>query len=115
MVHSRRVGTPHRRFPLYTWLRLLKHLSERKTLMHTQKISGAETPRTRQRHPLINHNFALLWSGQTVSMLGDYVFNTTLIVWVGIVLAQGQSWTPLAVSGLALASSLPALLLTPVA
>lgn len=83
--------------------------------MYTQKTSGAKTLRTPQRHPLINHNFALLWSGQTVSMLGNYVFDTTLIVWVSVILAQGQSWAPLAVSGLVLASSLPALLLTPVA
>ena len=83
--------------------------------MHTQDISEVETLRTGQRHPLINHNFALLWSGQTVSMLGTYVFDTTLIVWVGVVLARGQSWTPLAVSGIALASSLPSVLLTPVA
>jgi MFS family permease len=64
---------------------------------------------------LINRNFALLWSGQAVSILGDFVFNTTLVVWIAVELAKGQSWSPLAVSGVFLASSIPTFLFGPVA
>jgi MFS family permease len=64
---------------------------------------------------LINRQFALLWSGQSISYLGDFVFDTTLILWVATSIARGQSWAPLAVSGLLVATSLPALLIGPLA
>ena len=83
--------------------------------MDTSETSGAAPLKGARRHPLINRNFALLWSGQTISMLGDFIFNTTLVVWVAVVLTRGQPWTPLAVSGIFLASSLPTILLGPVA
>lgn len=56
---------------------------------------------------LINRNFALLWAGQAVSQVGDWVFDTTLVVWIGAVLGRGQSWAPAAVSGVFLATALP--------
>lgn len=34
-----------------------------------------------------------LWSGQAVSLVGDYVFQTTIVLWIGTVIARGQ--TPL--------------------
>lgn len=40
---------------------------------------------------LINRNYARLWSGQAVSTIGDYVFDTTLVLWVGTVLAKGRT------------------------
>ncbi|HEY7036184.1 MAG TPA: MFS transporter [Thermomicrobiales bacterium] len=64
---------------------------------------------------LINRNFALLWAGQTLSVLGDFVFQTTLVVWIASELAPDRSWTPLAVSGLLVASTAPILLIGPVA
>jgi MFS family permease len=64
---------------------------------------------------LINRQFALLWSGQSISYLGDYVFDTTLLLWIAASLARGQSWGPLAVSGLLAATALPALLIGPIA
>lgn len=64
---------------------------------------------------LINRNFALLWSGQAISALGDWVFTTTLVLWVATRLASGQSWTAAAVSGLLLASTLPTLVIGPLA
>jgi MFS family permease len=64
---------------------------------------------------LINRNFALLWSGQAISMIGDWVFDTTLILWVASKLAVGQSWAPLAVSGVLVATSLPFFLVGPFA
>lgn len=64
---------------------------------------------------LINRQFALLWSGQSISYLGDYVFDTTLLLWIAASIARGQSWGPLAVSGLLAATALPALLIGPIA
>lgn len=55
---------------------------------------------------LINRNYARLWSGQAVSTVGDYVFDTTLVLWVGTVLAKGRTWAPIAVSGILLAAGL---------
>ncbi|MDQ2715551.1 MAG: MFS transporter [Chloroflexota bacterium] len=63
----------------------------------------------------INRNFALLWSGQAVSVVGDYVFQTILVLWITTVIARGQSWAPLAVSGVLLASSVPTFLIGPIA
>jgi MFS family permease len=64
---------------------------------------------------LINRQYARLWSAQTISMLGDFMFDTTLVLWVGAVLAKGQSWAPVAVSGVLLAVAVPALLVAPIA
>lgn len=58
----------------------------------------------------IHRNFALLWLGQAISQVGDFVFDTTLILWVTTRLANGQTWAPLAVSGIILASSVPTFL-----
>ncbi len=41
---------------------------------------------------LINRNFALLWSGQAISQLGDVVFGGTLMFWIVTAIARGQSW-----------------------
>jgi MFS family permease len=60
---------------------------------------------------LINRDFALLWSGQTVSVIGDLMFATTLIIWIATGLAAHQSWSPIAVSGVLIAASAPTLLI----
>jgi MFS family permease len=62
---------------------------------------------------LINRNFALLWGGQAISNLGDFVFDTTLVLWIAAILARGQAWAPLAVSGVLLATSVPILVFRP--
>ena len=64
---------------------------------------------------LINRNFALLWSGQVISSIGDYLFSTTCVLWIATSLAKGQTWAPLAVSGELIATTLPILLVGPVA
>ncbi len=51
---------------------------------------------------LINRNYARLWSGQAVSTVGDFVFDTTLVLWVATDLGRGKSWAPAAVSGILL-------------
>jgi len=64
---------------------------------------------------LINRNFALLWIGQSLSQIGDFFFETTLVLWIATQLAKGQSWEALAVSGVALSAAIPVLLIGPIA
>jgi MFS family permease len=64
---------------------------------------------------LINRDFALLWFGQAVSNVGDFVLTTTLVLWIATRLALDQPWAPLAVGGISLAISLPTLLIGPLA
>lgn len=64
---------------------------------------------------LINRNFALLWIGQVISNVGDFVFTTTLVLWIATGLARDAAWAPLAVSGVSLAVTLPTFLVGPLA
>jgi MFS family permease len=82
--------------------------------MDTATAPGAAAPAPKTSF-LINRNFALLWSGQTVSLFGDFAFNTTLMLWIGAVLARGQSWAPLAVSGVLMATLIPIVIVGPLA
>ncbi|WP_425470051.1 MFS transporter [Streptomyces tateyamensis] len=63
---------------------------------------------------IINRDFTLLWSGQAISLTGDFVFDTTLTLWVGTELVHGSA-APLAVSGLLVTVALAALLVAPIA
>lgn len=63
---------------------------------------------------LFSRNFILLWFGQAVSTLGDFVFDTTLVLWVAAILTHGQVWSPLAVSGVLFAAAIPSLLFGPI-
>jgi MFS family permease len=51
---------------------------------------------------LINRNYTLLWAGKTVSLTGDFVFDTTVLLWVATVLLRGEPHAPI-VSGAVLA------------
>ena len=64
---------------------------------------------------LVNRDYALLFSGQAVSITGDMLFNTTLTIWIAKNLAAGQSWAPLAVSGVLLGAAVPSFLIGPLA
>lgn len=64
---------------------------------------------------LINRNFALIWLGQAISQFGDYIFTTTLIIWIATTIGHGQSWAPLAVGGVVLTSTIPAVVVRPIA
>jgi MFS family permease len=64
---------------------------------------------------LVNRDFALLWTAGTISVFGDSIFTTTLVVWVGVFLAVHQSWGPLAVSGILLATLIPIVTFGPLA
>jgi MFS family permease len=59
---------------------------------------------------LINRNFRLLAIGQAISNMGDFVYSTTLLIWV-FVLTHSAA----AVSGVLIAQYLPIFLLGPVA
>ncbi len=78
-------------------------------------VPAGAAPRRARRNPLINRSYALLWGGQVISNLGDFVFDTTLVVWIAVQLASKQTWAPLAVSGVFLAATAPVLLVGPLA
>jgi MFS family permease len=48
---------------------------------------------------LINQNFRLLLVGESLSALGNYLFDTTVVLWIGTELLRGRSYAPTAVSG----------------
>jgi MFS family permease len=73
------------------------------------------TARPVSRGLLINRDFALLWLGGALSVLGDFIFEITLVVWIATELAAGQPWAPLAVSGVLIASAIPVFLVGPLA
>lgn len=64
---------------------------------------------------LINRDYARLWYGQAISMVGDFVFSTTLVLWVATVLAKDQPWAPAAVSGVLLSIGVAVLFVGPLA
>ncbi|MFF5789189.1 MFS transporter [Streptomyces sp. NPDC012693] len=67
------------------------------------------------RLTLINRDYTRLWFGQAVSSVGDAVFSTTLVLWVATVLAKDETWAPMAVSGVLMASSAAVLVIGPLA
>ena len=77
--------------------------------------SAAPEQKVKKPGLLINRDFALLFSGQAVSIIGDMLFITTLTIWIATKLAAGQSWAPLAVSGVLLGAAVPTLLVGPLA
>jgi MFS family permease len=64
---------------------------------------------------LINRDYARLWYGQALSTLGDYIFDTTLVVWVATVLLKHSRWGPIAVSGLMLSMLIAVMFVGPIA
>jgi MFS family permease len=73
------------------------------------------TWRARLESALVNRDYARLWYGQAVSSLGDYVFDTTLVLWVATDLAKGRTWAPAAVSGVLVATGAAVILVGPAA
>ncbi len=63
----------------------------------------------------INDAFAKLWWGQAISSVGDYAWDTALVLWIAAYLARGQPWAPLAVSGVILAAAIPQIVAGPIA
>lgn len=78
--------------------------------------SDTVSPAPRRSYgPLINRNFALLWTGQSISYIGDALLDFTLALWIAFDLGRGQSWAPLAVSGVLVSSSVGTLVIGPIA
>ena len=67
------------------------------------------------RNPLINGPFARLWLAQGLSLLGDQIFDTTLVVYLAAVLGKGRTWAPLAVAGLFIVIAVPTVVIGPLA
>lgn len=64
---------------------------------------------------LVNRNYTWLWAGKTVSLTGDFMFDTTVLLWVATVVLRGERHAPI-VSGAVLAVvSLTMVLVGPVA
>jgi MFS family permease len=63
----------------------------------------------------VNRNFALFAVGQGISSIGDAVCGTTLVLTVVTTVAKGQTWGPIAVSGLLAAQIVPLFLVRPLA
>jgi MFS family permease len=76
----------------------------------------SEAVASRKPAPLLtNRNFMLLWIGQSLSLIGDYFFAATIVLWMIEKLAKGASWLPLVTGGLTMSAMLPSLLLGPIA
>ncbi|WP_043670233.1 MFS transporter [Clavibacter michiganensis] len=76
-------------------------------------------PGPRERGPrrplLISRSFALIWLAQALSAFGEYVLAATVTVWLATGLAPGDPALPLYIGAVVAATSLPRLLLAPVA
>lgn len=64
---------------------------------------------------LVNRNYARLWASQAVSVVGDFVFDTTLVLWIGTVLLHDRPYAPAAVSGLLVVVAATAMVVAPIA
>jgi MFS family permease len=62
-----------------------------------------------------NRNFSLLLVGQGLSALGDFLFDTTLVLWIGTVLLAGRSYAPAAVGGVMVAICVATIVVAPLA
>lgn len=64
---------------------------------------------------LINRDFARLFYGQAISVVGNIVFDTTLVLWISTDLLPGDAYAPVAVSGVMIAVAVSAFAVGPVA
>jgi MFS family permease len=64
---------------------------------------------------LINLSFTRLWIGQAISSTGDWIFATTLALWIAGVLYKGDPAGAAAMSGVPIAMSLATVLIGPMA
>jgi MFS family permease len=62
-----------------------------------------------------NRDYRVLWISGALSGFGDFVFETTLLIWIATELAAGKSWAPTVTSALIAASAIPTLLIGPFA
>jgi MFS family permease len=67
------------------------------------------------RPVVINPNFGRLLVGESLSALGNFLFDTTVVLWIGTVLLRGRSYAPTAVSGVLVCVAVGTILVAPVA
>jgi MFS family permease len=82
---------------------------------HSRAAAPAGKLRQLASAAFINRDFAWLWWGQAISSIGDFAFDTALVLWIATFLAAGQAWAPLAVSGVILAAAVPQIVIGPIA
>ncbi len=63
----------------------------------------------------ISRNFSLLWLGQALSSFGEFVFESTVIVWLVTDLYRDSAFLPSAVGMAVAASAIPRVLVAPLA
>src|SRR5262245_34998811 len=61
-----------------------------------------------------NRNYRRLWLGQAVSLLGDEVLDTAIMLWLGLTAAGDHGWGPFAAAGVLVARTLPVLAVGPI-
>lgn len=64
---------------------------------------------------IINREFTRLFYGQAVSRVGDFVFDTTLALWIGTKLGKDKGWAPLAMSGVLVSALIATVAIAPAA
>jgi MFS family permease len=64
---------------------------------------------------LINQNFSRLLVGESLSALGNFLFDTTVVLWIGTELLRGRPYAPTAVSGVLVCVAVGTILVAPVA
>lgn len=62
-----------------------------------------------------NRNWRWLFAGQAISIVGDYVFMITVLLWIATKIGAGRSWAPAATSGALIAAAVPAIVTAPIA
>jgi MFS family permease len=84
--------------------------ANQETVSHDTREEAHQVVNAAQKGLLLNRNFAWLVSGQAISNLGDFVFSTTLFIWVFTLTHEAS-----AVSGVLAAQYIPVFLLGPLA
>lgn len=79
------------------------------------EVTATRSTGERAARFLVNRNFARLWYGQAISSIGDYVFDTTLTLWIATELLANSHWAPAAVSGLMLCAFFATMVVGPLA
>lgn len=78
--------------------------------LETPAQTVPEAPGAPRKSLFKNRNFSLLAIGQAISIIGDFVYSTTLLVWVFVL-----THSAVAVSGVLIAQYVPIFLLGPIA
>jgi MFS family permease len=60
-----------------------------------------------------SRNRRLFWAGGAVSVMGDFVFTVSVMLWVVKVISRHQTWAPAAASGVLIAAAILAVVIGP--